>query len=245
MPKSGSHLLIQILLGLLKIGPFVDPGLPPITRSATNRNLSEDQVIANLHRLQPGDIVYSYLHARQPYIGELTRSGIASFFLYRDPRDLIVSHIFYATKFHKRHGMHRYYSEELSTMEQRISAAIQGVKTSTASLSPIATKYQKYLGWLDQPNVLSLRFEDLILERPSSLQRILDHIASRGFQPQLPRSQAIDILTEGISPHASGTFRRGKPGEWREHFTDENKRQFKASTGDLLIRLGYEKSSAW
>jgi hypothetical protein len=245
MPKSGSHLLIQILLGLSKIGPFVDPGLPPLTRSAANRNLSEDQVIATLHRLKPGDIAYCYLHARQPYIDELTRLGVAAFFLYRDPRDLIVSHVFYATKIHHKHGMHKYYTKALSTMEQRITAAIQGVRTAGANLSPIAAKYQKYLGWLDQPGVLPLRFEDLILDREKSLIRILDHIAARGFQLQLPRDKAVAFLAQGVTPHTSGTFRRGKPGEWREHFTEENKRQFKASTGDLLIRLGYETSTAW
>ena len=67
MPKSGSHLLIQVLLGLTKIGPFVDPGLPPLTRSATNQNLAEQAVLERLRELRSGDIAYSYLHARDPY----------------------------------------------------------------------------------------------------------------------------------------------------------------------------------
>ena len=32
IPKAGSHLLIQVLLGLMEIGPFVNPGFPPINR---------------------------------------------------------------------------------------------------------------------------------------------------------------------------------------------------------------------
>lgn len=245
MPKSGSHLLIQVLLGLTQIGPFVDPGIPPISRSAGNRNLPAQAVVANLHRLQPGDIAYSYLHAREPYISELTRAGVAAFFIYRDPRDVIVSHVFYATQLHTEHGMYRYYTEKLSSMEQRIDAAIRGVKEPGAQLSPILTKYRNYLDWLDQASVMSLRFEDLVLDRRSSLGRILDHLSARGFQPQLPRDDAIGSLESVIAPHASGTFRRGQPGEWREHFTDENKRVFKSATGDLLQRLGYEAGSAW
>lgn len=245
MPKSGSHLLIQVLLGLTKIGPFVDPGIPPISRSVDNRNLPEDAVLSKLHHLKSGDIAYGYLHARGPYIAELTRSDIASFFIYRDPRDLIVSHVFYATQIHTRHGMHRYYTEKLSTMEQRINAAIQGVQTPDAQLSPILTKYQNYLGWLDQKLVLPLRFEDLILDRRTTIGRILDHLATRGFLPQPPRNQAIEALASAIAPRASGTFRRGQPGEWREHFTEGNRRIFKEATGDLLQRLGYEASSAW
>jgi hypothetical protein len=244
MPKSGSHLLIQVLLGLTKIGPFVDPGLPPITRSADNRNIPEDAVLANLQHLRPGDITYAYLHAGEPYVSELTRVGMASFFIYRDPRDLIVSHVFYATQLHPKHGMHKYYTEKLSTMEQRINAAIQGVQEPGAQLSAIREKYQKYLGWLAQAAVLPMRFEDLILDRPATLGRILDHLAARGFHPQ-PRRDALAALSASIAPRTSGTFRRGQPGEWHEHFTAENKRIFKLSTGDLLQRLGYEKDDSW
>jgi hypothetical protein len=245
MPKSGSHLLIQVLLGLRKIGPFVDPGMPPITRSATNQNLGQSQILENLHQLFPGDIVYCYLHAQEPYIAELTRSGLASFFIYRDPRDLIISHIFYATEMHPKHGMHAYYTQKLTSMEQRINAAIQGVQDGDAQLSSITEKYKNYLGWLDQPEVLSVRFEDLILDRQATLIRILDHLAAREFVPKITRERAIEILASSITPRASGTFRRGQPGEWRDHFTDENKRLFKSVTGDLLQRLGYERDDSW
>lgn len=245
MPKSGSHLLIQILNGLTQLGPFVDPGMPPLSRSAANRNLPEAQVVANLRRLGPGDIAYCYLHARAPFIEELTRPGIAAFFIYRDPRDVIVSQVFYATQMHAGHGMHEYYNQELSSVEERINAAIQGVQTDTAQLSSIAAKYDHYLGWLQQPAVCSLRFEDLILDRPAALGRVLDHLAEHGFTPQASRQQAIDVLTAAVKPRASGTFRRGQPGEWREHFTEAHKKLFKTVTGDLLQRLGYEKDQNW
>ncbi len=245
MPKSGSHLLIQILNGLTQLGPFVDPGMPPLSRSAANRNLPEAQVVANLRRLEPGDIAYCYLHARPSYIEELTRPGIAALFVYRDPRDVIVSQVFYATEMHTGHGMHEYYNQQLSSVEERIDAAIQGVQSDTARLSSIAAKYQHYLGWLQQSAVCSLRFEDLVLEGPAALGRMLDHLGQHGFTPQVSRPQAIDVLSAAVKPRASGTFRRGQPGEWRQHFTEANKRTFKKATGDLLQRLGYEQDSRW
>lgn len=245
MPKSGSHLLIQVLLGLTKIGPFVDPGLSPLTRSANNRNLPEVSVLANLHNLQPGDIAYAYLHAREPYLSELSRPNVAAFFIYRDPRDVIVSQIFYALEMHRGHGMHRYYAEELHSMEERINTAINGVQTATAQLSPIRTKYEHYLGWLKQTSALALRFEDLILQRRPALERILDHLAGRGFSLQPPRAEAVAALESAIAPRASGTFRKGQPGEWKQHFSEQNKQAFKAATGDLLQALGYEKDAAW
>ncbi|MEX2144553.1 MAG: sulfotransferase domain-containing protein [Anaerolineales bacterium] len=244
IPKSGSHLLIQVLLGLTRLGPFVDPGMPPINRSASNRNLPQASIVANLGRLRPGDITYCYLHARQPFLAELARPGKAAFFIYRDPRDMIVSQVFYATNMHPHHGMHDYYNK-LSTMEERLNAAIQGVHRPGAQLSSIRAKFESYLGWLDQPEVLGLRYEDLVRERSATVGSILDHLAGRGLQLQLSRAEAIATLDASVSPAASGTFRRGQPGEWRQHFTANNIRLFKVSAGDLLQRLGYEQSDRW
>jgi hypothetical protein len=37
----------------------------------------------------------------------------------------------------------------------------------------------------------------------------------------------------------------GKTSGWREHFTEEHKNLFKDIAGDLLVKLGYEKSNDW
>jgi hypothetical protein len=245
MPKSGSHLIIQVLQGLTRLGPFVNPGFPPVNRAEDNRKLPEAQILKAITRMQPGDIAYGYISAAAPYIAPLTAPGRATIFVYRDPRDMIVSHVFYATDMHKGHWMHRYYTEVLSTMEQRIDAAITGVDEAGSELTDIRRRYESYLGWLDQPAVLNLRFEDLILEREAAFNRILDYLARRGAVIKTPRPQALEILAQAIAPKKSGTFRKGKPGNWREHFTGGNIALFKERTGDLLIRLGYEKDGDW
>ena len=65
---------------------------------------------------------------------------------------------------------------------------------------------------------------------------------SFGVVFSVPRPEAIEVLSQSIKPKKSGTFRKGEPGNWKSHFTDENKRRFKAIAGDLLTRLGYEDS---
>jgi hypothetical protein len=245
MPKSGSHLINQVVQGLTGLGPFVNPGFPPVNRDEVNDKLPDAEVIANLKCMRPGDIGYGYVKARAPFVSVLTQPGRATIFVYRDPRDMLVSHVFYATQMHPGHGMHRYYTETLHTMEERLNAAIQGVDEPGSELSPIRAKYEGYLGWLEQPAVLCLRFEDLILDRAAALGCILDYLVQRGFTPRLPRDQEIAILEQAIAPKRSGTFRKGQPGNWREHFTNDNKASFKQQAGDLLLRLGYEKDYDW
>lgn len=245
MPKSGSHLIIQVLQGLTKIGPFVNPGFPPVNRTEDNRHLSEDGVLANINNMQPGDIGYGYLNATQPFVQALTRPGMASVFVYRDPRDMIVSHVFYATEMYPEHGMHDYYHEKTETMEERIDAAILGVNEHNTKMRGVNARYEAYMGWLDIPDVLSLRFEELIQDRDTSFNRLLDYLELKGFGSMIDREKALELMASAVVPKKSGTFRKGKPGNWREYFTQENIKKFKGSTGDLLVKLGYEQNADW
>jgi hypothetical protein len=245
MPKSGSHLLTQILGGLTALGPFVDPGFPPVNRSERNQPLSPGSILRNLQLMRPGDIRYGYIHAVEPYLSTLVQDNRATIFLYRDPRDMLVSHVFYATEMYKGHGMHPYYTQKLNTMEERINAAIEGVTEPGYELASVKKRYDSYRGWLAQPEVLCLKFEDLILDREPTLGRLLDYLETRGFSPIKLRTEAIDSLKNAIVPRKSGTFRKGIPGNWREYFTDSNKAMFNKVAGDLLIDLGYERDRNW
>jgi hypothetical protein len=99
--------------------------------------------------------------------------------------------------------------------------------------------------WLEQPHVLCLRFEDLVERRDATLPRILDQVEQTGYRIPTPRERSLAVLAAAIQPRHSHTYRSGKTGGWREHFTDEHKRLFKDVAGDLLVRLGYESSNDW
>ena len=244
MPKSGSHLLTQVLYGLTSLGPFINPGFPPVNRDEANQPLSDENVFTNIYRMLPGDIRYGYIHAKEPYLSLLTQPEQATIFLYRDPRDMLVSHVFYATDLYEGHGMNRYYAQ-LDNVEARLNAAIEGVTDPEFSLSNVRERYESYLGWFAQPDVLCLRFEDLILEQDIALARLLGYLEVRGLDPAVSRNQAVEMLKAVIAPQKSGTFRKGEPGNWREHFTPENKKRFKDIAGDLLVELGYEDREDW
>ncbi len=40
-------------------------------------------------------------------------------------------------------------------------------------------------------------------------------------------------------------WRKGVSGDWRNHFTNDDKAMFKSLAGELLIELGYEKDMGW
>ncbi len=241
LPKGGSHFIHQTLSGLAEIGPFVKPGFPPVNRFEDNRQLSKEEVLLNIDRMKSGEIRYGYIHCVEPFSESLTKSDRATVFIYRDPRDLVISHVFYATDMHTDHGMHEYY-QQLQSMEDRVNVAIEGSKIEGLELPSIWERYQPHLKWINTPEVLSIRFEDLILNREAALGDILDYIESFGVIFSVTRQEAIEKLGAAIKPKESGTFRKGQPGNWQEHFTHDNKRRFQEVAGDLLSKLGYEEN---
>ena len=43
----------------------------------------------------------------------------------------------------------------------------------------------------------------------------------------------------------SSFYRKGVAGDWRNYFSEEDRRVFKEEAGELLIRLGYEEDLDW
>jgi hypothetical protein len=193
--------------------------------------------------MRPGDIGCRYVGAWEPFLSALSGPGRATVFIC-DPRHdrftCILCH-FDAPG----HWMREYYTETLSTMEELDPTRYPGREALRVRAEPVRERYAGYLGWLGQPGVLCLRFEDLVLDRERTLGCLLDYLEERGFQPETDRARAIEILGASIAPQKSGTFRKGQPGNWREHFTPANKAVFKEQTGDLLVRLGYEQDGDW
>lgn len=246
-PKSGTHLLTQVLQGFPLIGPAVDSGLPAIVtfEGDSGRERPSAEILADLLRLLPGDISYGHLHALPEVVELLCQQGYAAFFILRDPRDVVVSHVHYVTEIEPRHIHHHYYAEVLQTFDQRLRASILGLPDEKIPFPNLYQRFAPYLGWLDRQEVLCLRFEDFITNRLETLGKVFDHALRRGFPPAMDRSAALEILADSINPQRSPTFRSGKIGGWRTQFSPENKALFKEVAGDLLLRLGYEQDAGW
>ena len=157
---------------------------------------------------------------------------------------MLVSQVFFATDMHEEHGMHAFY-KSLPDFGERLKVAITGIDRDGLYMVSVKGRYEGVFEWLTQPNVMCIRFEDLINNRDATLASMLDEVEKTGYRIPTPREQAMSILVEAIQPKKSRTFRSGKTGGWREYFSDEHKRLFKEVAGDLLVRLGYEKTNDW
>jgi hypothetical protein len=244
-PKSGSHLLLQILNGFTQIMPYryveADP-VRTITKQGTRR--TKEEILGELENLPRGVIGWGYVEASSENVSFLCKPGRVNYFIHRDPRDMLVSQVFFATDMHEEHGMHDYYNS-LPDFGARLKVAITGIDRDGLYMVSIKQRYEGVFAWLKTPGVLCLRFEDLINNRDATLNAMLDEVEKTGYHIPTTREQALSILVEAIQPRKSHTFRSGKTGGWREHFTDEHKTLFKDVAGDLVVRLGYEETNDW
>lgn len=252
-PKSGTHLLDQVLLGFSKVAPFSRRlhSFYAEYEGESGRKRSPEQALAWLGSLHSRDVASAHLFAREAVVRRVCSSAFVPYFIFRDPRDVAVSHVFYVTDMEARHVHHAYY-RSLPDFNARLSVSILGRPDAETCPEPsrrvefpnIAERFAPYLGWLDQSAVMKIHFEDLVHERVGTLNRISDHFLTH-VPLQTPREVILESLESSINPSRSPTFRSGKTGEWKKHFTEEHKKIFKDVAGDLLVRLGYEKDNNW
>ncbi|RPJ25265.1 MAG: hypothetical protein EHM33_15105 [Chloroflexi bacterium] len=244
-PKSGSHLLLQILNGFTQIMPYRYVEADPVrTIEKNGRRKKKEEVLGELQRIPRGVIGWGYVEASPENIAFLCQPERVNYFIYRDPRDMLVSQVFFATDMHEEHGMHAYY-KSLVDFNERLKVAITGIDRAGLRMVSVQQRYAGVFQWLEQKHVLCIRFEDLINNRDAALNAMLAEVERTGYKIPTPREKALTVLVDAIQPRKSHTFRSGKTGGWREYFTDEHRQLFKDVAGDLLVRLGYEKNNNW
>lgn len=244
-PKSGSHLLLQIMQGLCLVAPYAYVEADPVrTVKAIGGRNTADNILGQIGATPAGVIGWGYVDPTAENIAYLCRPGRINYFVYRDPRDLLVSHVYYATSMNEGHGMNKLYNS-LSDFSERLKIAITGIDRDGMYMVNIARRYDGVFEWLKQPHTLCLRFEDMINDQDNTLRKMLGEFGSAGYSLPIPEEKALEHLREAIQPGKSHTFRKGRTGAWKDHFTEGHKDLFKQVAGDLVVRLGYELDNNW
>jgi hypothetical protein len=243
-PKSGTHLLLQILEtlpGVTRYGSFL--ASQPSVRF---RERSSKATLRRIRRFAPGELVAGHLFHAPAYARALGDRHVIHYFIYRDPRDVVVSEAAYLARMNRWHRLHRHF-RALATDEERIAFSIMGDREGGLPVDypDVAARFRRYAGWLDDPKVHAVRFEDLMGEkRESEVGAIVDAYLRRSGARGDPEP-ATRAALEAIRPETSHTFRRSGTGGWQEVFSERHRTLMRRVAGDLLIDLGYEQDLDW
>ncbi len=203
-----------------------------------------------LRKLQwlPKYRIVSPLFVRYPDFERMKKpQEYKTFFVARDPRDVIVSSYFSMRYSHPSNPHVEKMRDDLMGMskEEGIEYFIHHSQLGYFVLLDewIRAYESNHFAWF--------RYEDLFgNDQLEHFKRLMDYlegeISKEALQEVLNRNSfgkisGRDRGEENIHDH----YRKGKSKDWIEHFTKKHKRLFKEFTGDLLIRLGYEKDNSW
>jgi hypothetical protein len=252
-PKSGTHLLYQIL--------YTIPGLRQRKSIVSVQALcgimnTASHIRWKIGAAPPDSIIRCHLTYSEEILDILNKYDCTSLFIYRDLRDVAVSHARWVCN-EPRIFLHDIYRNELTRDDDRLMATIRGIPLgsplgSNVSQPDIGQDFARWLGWIYDPETLAVRFEDLVGERGGgseearleTVRQILDYLEVSVPAAQI-RSRFASLV---MDPEESHTFRKGGTGTsggWREAFTEEHKQTFKQVAGELLVELGYERDMKW
>ncbi|MFC1841594.1 sulfotransferase domain-containing protein [Candidatus Dependentiae bacterium] len=232
IPKCGTHLLRKCICSLMNSSPKEGGGM---NYHGTLESFN--------HFCQNGKHSSHHLFFNKKFEPCLHNDKTAFFFIYRDPRDQIVSFAYFMLKIPNSWIRAKEIPFEELIMELITSGKIYENSPPCKNINDL---YQKYIPWLYAPHVCALRFEDLIgpkgggnLEAQlNSIAKIAEHLGI--FLTENQMLEKANALFGG-----TWTFRKGQIGAWKTHFNGDHKAAFKEVAGQLLIDLGYEESFDW
>jgi hypothetical protein len=244
-PKSGTHLLFQVVDGLpnsTNYGVF----LASMTSSFRFRERSPENASRFIRSFVPGEVVRGHLFFHPQNAADLRDKNAVHYFVYRDPRDVVVSEAHYLREMNRWHRLAPCFGK-LASIEDAIMLSIRGFDPPIAGIEypNVAERFARYAGWLDRDDCLAIRFEDMASDsRPAVIRRMAEFYAAHCSR-QVDVDVCIEAMTASIAPQKSHTFRSGKKSGWKHEFTAEHHRMFDELAGNLLIELGYEQNHDW
>ena len=235
IPKGGTHLLTRCL-----------SLFPELTYTGTH--YTRGQIEANeleflLKKTGKGRFTAAHLWWSKENLLLLKQYSFKTILMLRDPRDIVVSGVFFILK-RKDHHLHEYFFK-LPDMDSRIKSYITGVDASKSSkgikLANIKDSFGNYTPWISEKFNLLVLYEDLIGPKGGSrvdkqieqVQRISNHLE----QPLSP-DEVIYVAQKTFSSK-SVTFRKGVSGAWSDFFNKGHIKQFNDLAGQILIDFGY------
>ena len=174
----------------------------------------------------------------------ISQSPCRSFIVIRDLRDTLIS-LYFSAKY-----SHKIITDQLSEIKQELDNLNEedGLMYMLNVVLPSCAEIQT--SWIGSQDVLLLRYEDILDSEYTFFENLMEHC-----QIDISRERLHDIIRYNIFEAATGRkpgqedirshLRKGIAGDWKNHFTNGIKEEFKTRYGKLLIKTGYEKDLSW
>lgn len=144
-------------------------------------------------------------------------------YIYRDPRDAMLS----AYEFGQR---------ALSKGRPNAFSHLADFETSLDFMMQYVRIWEK---WMDEKNVLTARYEDLLMNYDEESARLVDYLKLDGSRSEV--RAVIDQYRPGANESQQGLhFYKGKIGRFREAYDDGQKDVLREKLSAYLGRMGYE-----
>ncbi len=176
----------------------------------------------------------------------------------RDPRDMYVSCYYHETQFdgrEKKLTIERYFKRDPDSPVREDFARYLEAKLT--HMTHPRFFYSQFLdSWLARPGVCVIRYEDC-LEAPEAALIRMVRFSKRDVDEAKIR-EAVEVNSfRAVTKKLYGDerepgegdntrfVRKGKSGDWKNHFNLESCRMLERFDGYTLRRLGYESDSKW
>jgi hypothetical protein len=218
-------------------GRLLQPGYDDATIDAyiDESRLSLEVLTQGLESIPDGHYVHAHLAFDAAFARQARAVGVPLVFVYRDPRAMVASQAYFLVE----RGEPSDLLPRLGT--RTLDAAYRLLIEGDDETLDAQETFAAYRGWLTEPHVLPVRFEDLVGPRGggsasaqlATVARIAQHIGWRGAIDEL-----LSVAQRVFSP-AAGTFRRGTIDGWRGDVTPEIAGGFPKFFVDLPREWGY------
>jgi len=240
IPKCGTHLVGRLITIITGKSWMV---------GRDNMLYLSDKTI-NEFNATPNVFLGTHAVASLGNIEKVKKGNYKGIFVYRDPRDSVVSFAYYIAKL--RENWPELSQRPLDDIIMEVITNVASVRSynqesiwnmpDLQSFTDIYSLFDAYSGWMEQPFMHGTKFEKFVGPRDALLNEIIN--IARHLDIEMDLNKAEEVAVELFS-EPTQTFRKGVAGEWKTHFNEEHKKVFKRVAGQLLINLGYEKDLNW
>jgi len=250
-PKSGTHILVTMAVGMLKKVSREHNWLGNLTGQSFKAEIANvDKVLKVINAWDASVFLKGHM-AYDPKIAEaFVENSVAKAFIFRDFRDVAVSAAYHAQR---ENGV---FPEKEFYQDLPFDECLKRIITGDEIIDGVMDRWELFAPWLEEDWVLKLCFEDYIEHRQEVIGLFIRYVYGKtaryqGLNVTLDKDD-YETMVDHIasitdrSPDISPTYRKAQSGQWKSHFTEEHKELFKETDkNNWLMRLGYAEDRDW